>query len=371
MGQEATVKEKKLYLEGDNSLYEKNKDQITLNENVLFLDNLNNVKIETQEAKYNQKSDILITKGATKINIDNTYEILTSDITYNRKLQIIFSNNETTINDNQNNIYNIQDRFSLDLIEEVISTNKVNVVDNKNNIYYFDKSKINLVNKEILGKELKIDFVDNYFGNSKNDPKLKGRSATSNSSETKIYKAVFTTCNTENKSCPGWEIETEEFTHDKLNKTFNYKNSWLKLFDNEILYFPFFSHPDPSVKRKSGYLPPTYGSSNNYGNWINIPYFKAIDIDRDLTFKPRLYLDDKLILQSEYRQAFENSNLITDFSYNNDGKNTNSHFFTKILGKSKKGNSYDIQYQSVSNDEYLKLHNLSNSSEFENQLSNS
>ena len=43
----------------------------------------------------------------------------------------------------------------------------------------------------------------------------------------------------------------------------------------------------------------------------------------------RIYLDDKLILQSEYRQAFENSNLLSDFSYNNDGKNTNSHFFIK------------------------------------------
>ena len=359
----AIIKKKKLYLEGNKSLYEKKKNLVTIIDDVIFLDNLKNIKIFTEEASYNQKKDTLVTKGTTTIKIEDKYNIKSKNVIYDRKLQVIFSNEQTTINDDQNNIYNIKDRFKLDLIKEVISTNKVNVIDSKNNIYYFENSKINLVNKEILGKELKIEFVDNYFGNSNNDPKLRGRSAVSNDDETKIYKAVFTTCNTLNKSCPGWEIETEEFTHDKIKKTFNYKNSWLKLFDKEVFYFPFFSHPDPTIKRKSGFLPATYGSSNNYGSWVNIPYFKTIDIDKDFTFKPRLYLDDKLILQSEYRQAFENSTFITDFSYNNDGKNTNSHFFAKSTGRSIKGNNYDFQYQSVSNDEYLKLHNLSNSSE--------
>ena len=45
------------------------------------------------------------------------------------------------------------------------------------------------------------------------------------------------------------EIETEEFTHDKINKTFNYKNSWLKIFNKEIFYLPYLSHPDPTVKK--------------------------------------------------------------------------------------------------------------------------
>jgi len=327
LNSKAVIKDKKIHLEGNKSVYKKDKNEITLEGNVVFKDRIENITINTEEAKYNKSSDILKTRGKTIIKIENKYEVLSNNVVYNRKTQIIYSDNETTINDDQNNIYNIIDKFKFNLINEIVSTNKVNVIDNKNNIYYFENSKINLVNKEILGKELKIEFNDSYFGNSKNDPILKGRSATSNNNETKIYKTVFTTCNTQNKKCPGWEIETEEFTHDKINKTFNYKNSWLKIFDKEIFYFPFFSHPDPTVKRKSGFLPATYGSSNNYGSWINIPYFKTIDLDKDFTFKPRLYLDDKLILQSEYRQAFENSNLISDFSYNNDGKNTNSHFF--------------------------------------------
>ena len=136
---------------------------------------------------------------------------------YNRISQKIYSNSETRIEDFEGNIYTVQDNFNLDLDKEIISTKKINVIDNNNNIYYFEDSKIDLVNKEIAGKELKIDFIDSYFGNE-NDPVLKGRSAISNDMETKIYKTVFTTCNTENKSCPDGKLKPRNLLMIKLIK---------------------------------------------------------------------------------------------------------------------------------------------------------
>ena len=35
-----------------------------------------------------------------------------------------------------------------------------------------------------------------------------------------------------------------------------------------------------------------------------------------MTFKPRIYSENDFIFQSEYRQAFKNSELISDFSFN-------------------------------------------------------
>ena len=358
----AIIKSKGLYIEGDYSTYNKETEIIKFEKNVLFNDRKKNIKIETVNAKYNQKLDILETIGATNIKIENKYEIISSNMLYNRRSQQVYSNKETTVKDVNGNIYNLENSFQFDLNNEIITTEKTNIIDTDNNIYNFENAKINLVSKEILGKELKIDFVDNYFGISNNDPILKGRSAISNNEETKIYKTVFSTCNTTNKSCPGWEIETEEFTHDKVNKVFNYKNSWLKLFDQEIFYFPYFSHPDPSVKRKSGFLVPYYGSSNNFGSWVNIPYFKTLGKDKDMTFNPRVYADDKFIMQAEYRQRLKKSKLISDLSYNNDGKNSNSHFFANLDGKIDNKSNYIFSYQSVTNDNYLKIHNLSKSS---------
>ncbi len=365
----ATIKKKGIYIEGDYSEYNKESEIIKLEKNVLFKDRTKKITVETENAKYNQKLDILETIGSTNIKIEKKYEIESSNLIFDRKLQKIYSSQETTIKDINGNIYNLERYFNFDLNKEIITSKKTNIIDVDNNIYIFDNAKINLLNKEILGKEVRVDFVDDYFGVPNNDPILKGRSAISNNNETKIYKTVFSTCNTKNKSCPGWEIETEEFTHDKINKVFNYKNSWLKIFDQEIFYFPYFSHPDPTVKRKSGFLVPYYGSSNNFGSWVNIPYFKTLGKDKDITFNPRIYADDKFIMQSEYRQSLENSKLVSDISYNNDGKNSNSHLFANLDGKIDKSSKYNFSYQSVTNDNYLKIHNLSNSSSLINDES--
>ena len=81
-----------------------------------------------------------------------------------------------------------------------------------------------------------------------------------------------------------------------------------------------------------------------------------------MTFNPRFYADDKFILQSEYRQSYKNSDLISDFSYNNDGKNSNTHLFANLSGKIDQSTKIKFSYQSVSNDNYLKIHDLSKSS---------
>ena len=356
------MENKGLEISGKQSLYNKQNDKIIFEDNVSFIDKFKNILVQTDKAVYDNFKDVLKTQIYTKIFFENSYEIISKNMTFDRISDKIYSNDTTIIKDQNGNIYNIENKFTLDVKNEIISTEDISIVDENNNIYHFENAKVNLKTNEILGKEIKVDFEDGYFGNLNNDPILKGRSALSNQSETKIHKTVFSTCNTENKLCPGWSIETEEFTHDKINKVFNYKNSWLKVFDKEVFYFPFFSHPDPTVKRKSGFLVPYYGSSNNFGSWINLPYFKTLGKDKDMTFNPRIYADDKFILQSEYRQSFEKSNLISDFSYNNDGKKSNNHLFANISKDINRFTDLNISYQNVSSDNYLKIHNLSNSS---------
>ena len=141
------------------------------------------------------------------------------------------------------------------------------------NEYIFERVKVNLKTNEIVGKEVKVDFIDTFFGNVNNDPLLKGKSTTSDDDRTIIKKAVFSTCNTDKKKCRGWELQSDEFIHNKKKQLFEYKNSWLKVFDKKVFFLPYFNHPDPSVKRKSGFLTPVYSSSTSLGRSINIPYF--------------------------------------------------------------------------------------------------
>ena len=69
----------------------------------------------------------------------------------------------------------------------------------------------------------------------------------------------------ENKKCPPWELRADKMTHDDINKTIYYDNTVLKIYNVPIFYFPKIFHPDPTVERRSGFLPPTLNDSKNLG----------------------------------------------------------------------------------------------------------
>ena len=357
----AKIPSQSIEIEGDRSIYNKLISELTIIDNVKFLDLKKEVYIESEKIIYNQIENTIFSQGKTFIKIEDTYEINSENVFYDRNSMKVSSKKDTTVEDGELNIFNFEEGFLFDIPKELISSKKTNILDNNNNNYVFDKAKVNLKTNEIAGKEVRVDFIDSFFGNKKNDPILKGKSTVSNDDDTKIYKAVFSTCNIENKKCRGWELQSNEFKHDKKKKVFEYRNSWFKVFNKKVLFIPFASHPDPSVKRKSGFLTPVYQSSDNLGKSMNIPYFYVMSDAKDMTFNPRIYSDQDFILQSEYRQAFENSYLIADFSFNRDNENTNTHFFSDLDGNLNDSTAYNLKLQNVTNDNYLKIHNLKQS----------
>ena len=70
-----------------------------------------------------------------------------------------------------------------------------------------------------------------------------------------------------------WELRAKKIKHNSFKKTVYYDSAVLKIYDFPIFYFPKFSHPDPTVDRRSGFLIPTFSNSTNMGAGIDIPYF--------------------------------------------------------------------------------------------------
>ena len=102
--------------------------------------------------------------------------------------------------------------------------------------------------------------------------------------------------------------------------------------------FTKIGSPDPTVERRSGFLVPSYSDTKNLGAGVNIPVFWAIDNDKYLTIKNKLFVKEHHLFLGEYRQAFLNSDLTLDFGYtggykkesSNKKKGDKSHFFFKI-----------------------------------------
>src|ERR1700742_5299554 len=65
---------------------------------------------------------------------------------------------------------------------------------------------------------------------------------------------------------------------------------------------PFFSTPDPKLKRKSGFLMPGYSETSTYGFAAEIPYYWSIAPDMDATFSPRITTRQGVLFQAEFRQ---------------------------------------------------------------------
>ena len=304
-------------INGRDLIYNKEKSVLKIIGNVILNDKKNNIVTKGEEYIYFKNEEKIISIGKTKSHIKNTYYLEGDDLIYERKLSEIYSDKKTKIEDSQNNIF-FAEKFKLNFVTNMLKAKNLSLFDNKKNQYYLNFALVNLKDNKFLGSDIVIDFEDSLFGNNKNDPRLKGNSLISEENNTTIYKGSFTTCNQENNKCPPWSIHAEEVVHKKNEKKIEYKNAWLKIYDKPVLYFPYFFHPDPTVKRQSGFLMPSFQTSNNSGTSVQIPYYKVISDRKDLTFLPRLFFNDEILLQTEYRQANKDSDLTLDFSINKD-----------------------------------------------------
>ena len=361
----------KLELISDNFEYLKKINRLEANGSVVLIDYLNDVTIKAEKIFYLKDDEIIYTVGETFINVSNKYDIFGNDLIFFKNKQILSSNKKATITDKASNIYKL-DQFQYSIIEEILKGDKIEIVTNNkeknSDQFFFENAFLDLKKKNFIAKDANIKLHKSLFDNSNNDPRIKSATAYGDEFNTYFDKGIFTSCKKTDK-CPPWKITSNKIHHDKLKKQVIYKNAWLNLYDIPVVYFPKFFHPDPTVKRQSGILKPQFGSHNTLGDSIYIPYFQVIPESKDITIKPRLYSDNKFVLQNEYRQITDNSLTIIDMSIakghdtsSSDKNNTRSHFYsnTKVnLDLEKFTNSIlEINYEQTNNDNYLTLFNL-------------
>lgn len=127
---------------------------------------------------------------------------------------------------------------------------------------------------------------------------------------TVLSKAVYSSC----EVCPAaptplWAVRARRVIHDEVERVVHYENAVFEVLGAPVAWLPFFSHPDPTVRRRTGLLPPTFRNASTYGFAVQIPYFIVIDDSRDATLTPFVTSDDGPILIGEYRQAFRSGDL--------------------------------------------------------------
>ena len=320
-----------------------------------------NLVINFDQIELNKNNSIITASGNVKIiDTDKELEINSKRIIFNKDQGIIQSSDDSILKDKFKNIFETKS-FSYDTKKNILKIKKANFKDTENNNFFVDLAYINIQSEKLFGKDIIVNLNNKSF-NKDNEPRLKGRSISYENQKSIIKKGVFTTCK-KRDDCPPWELSAEEIVHDKKTQIISYKNAWLKVYDKPVVYFPKFFHPDPTVKRKSGFLIPTLKSSPNADNFLSLPYFHVISSNKDLTFTPRLYSDNKILLQSEYRQENSDSSLISDFSiFKEKDAGSKNHFFYNFSKKfdflNFDNSLLNFKLEKTSNDTYLKANKI-------------
>jgi len=327
---------------------------------------------------YSQDNNIIEATGNVVAKNQEGKQISADKIVYNKANQLLKTFGNSKFSDSKKRTLTA-DNFEYDLEKKIISAqNKVKFLDNYKNVYYF--SKLNADDKfdEIIGYDLNSDLNKEKFQSKDKfnefvEPKLSGKEVSIKDNITIIKDGKFTSCKSTNEKegCPFWNLNANLVTHDKENKKITYKNATLDLNNIPILYTPYFSHPDPSVKREAGFLAPSFGSlSSDIGSIIKIPYFYPISQSADFTVSPVYYFKQNPLLLGEYREKYKNGDLSIEGSFTQGYKtisstqtdgfrnhlfgNLNLNFADKILDQSE----FNTKIQRINNPTYLRVNKI-------------
>ena len=365
-------KKKNIIIIADKISYLKDKEIITTYGNTKIRDIDRKITIHSDQIEFKKNDEKISTLGKTFAEIQSNYKFFSQDVIFLKDEMKLSSNKKTVITDNQFSLYELGS-FVYQIEKEFLKGTDITITSNtsvppsESDKMFFESGFFDLKKGNFQTATTIIKLKKNTFKRSDNDPRIYGASTSKKGKITSIKKAVFTSCKKTDK-CPPWQLQASEIKHDKNKKQLIYNDTILKIYDVPVFYFPKFFHPDPTVKRQSGFLSPKFGNSNTLGSSLSVPYFYAISENKDLTFSPTFFSKETKIFQSEYRQKNQNSSFIGDFGFTNSYKPSDSskkknvnHLFAKFEKNLKLNNfftsDFNIFIEKTSKDSYLKIFN--------------
>ncbi len=228
------------------------------------------VYLTAEQIKHDQNRDLIIASG--KVEIMQGERVLLADtLTYNQSTNIVSAKGHVTL------------------------------LEPSGEVLFADYVKLTNEMRDGIIEQLRLRMTD--------DSRMAANGARKKGPITHMSKAVFSPCKIckENPERPPlWQIKANQVIHDNKAHNIEYKDAFLEMFGVPVFYTPYFSHPDPTVKRRSGFLAPSFGSINNLGFTSKIPYYFVINPQMDATLTPIYTTDQGPVLAGEFRERFKN-----------------------------------------------------------------
>ena len=121
----------------------------------------------------------------------------------------------------------------------------------------------------------------------------------------------FTPCKCDflNGERPLWDIKASQSVRNEKTQTITHYNMRMNVLNVPVGYLPFLTHPDWTVRRRSGVLTPSFIISSDLGFTPSIPYYQIIDETSDAEFTTYKYQYRGLGVKSRYRKLWDKAEL--------------------------------------------------------------
>jgi LPS-assembly protein len=170
--------------------------------------------------------------------------------------------------------------------------------------------KITYANIMDLSDDYRDGFVDSLRVDTADATRMAAtRSDRTSGNYTVFENGVYTACGPckdDPKKPPLWQVKGARIIHDQADKMLYFENAQVEFFGVQLAYMPYFSTPDPTVKRKTGFLMPQLTTATGYGYGAGTPFYWAIAEDYDATFTPTYTTRQGLLLEAEFSQRLIN-----------------------------------------------------------------
>src|SRR5689334_8451390 len=131
------------------------------------------------------------------------------------------------------------------------------------------------------------------------------RAERSSGNFTVFHNGVYTACapcKDDPRKPPLWQVKAARIIHDQNEKMIYFEDARIEFFGTPLAYIPFFSTPDQTIKRKTGFLMPSTTTNTIYGAALETPYYFALSPNYDATISPMFTTRQGPLLQGEFRQ---------------------------------------------------------------------
>lgn len=167
-----------------------------------------------------------------------------------------------------------------------------------------------------------------------------------------LTQSTYSTCDPDQ---PLWYIKARSTELNKKDNIGISRDATLRVFDVPIFYTPYIDYPLDG-KRKSGFLPPTIGNSDQVGAELSIPYYFNLDPSYDATLTTRMMSRRGVALKGQFRYLLDEHAGQWDVEYSPYDRSyggSRSSVALKHAGKLASDWSTDINFNQVSDHRYF------------------